>query len=101
MAQMVEVRAIVRLEMLDRVVHCLKDSGVPRLTATQVHAIGAGADPATRKLSLEEGSAIPTGRWCSSSAPATGVTCTVSSSLAVRLPVGAATASYRYTPCRA
>jgi len=57
MAQMVEVRAIVRLEMLDRVVHCLKDSGVPRLTVTRVHAIGAGVDPATKRLSFEEGSA--------------------------------------------
>jgi len=57
MAHMVEVRAIVRLEMLDRVVHCLRDSGVPRLTVTRVHAIGAGADPASNKLSLDEGSA--------------------------------------------
>jgi len=54
---MVEVRAIVRLEMLDRVVRALKESGVPRLTVTRVHAIGAGVDPATEKLSLEEGSA--------------------------------------------
>ena len=57
MSNMVEVRAIVRLEMLDRVVRTLKDSGVPRLTVARVHAIGAGMDPASRKLSLEEGSA--------------------------------------------
>ncbi len=55
MAGLVEVRAIVRLEMLDRVVHCLKEAGVPRLTVTRVHAIGAGVDPATARISFEEG----------------------------------------------
>lgn len=55
MTDMVEIHAIVRMEMLDRVVHCLKESGVPRLTVTRVHAIGAGADPATRKISFQEG----------------------------------------------
>lgn len=53
---MVEVRAIVRREMLDRVVRTLKQSGVPRLTVTRVHAIGAGVDPASARLSLDEGS---------------------------------------------
>lgn len=56
MAKMAEVRAIVRIEMLERVVRALKDSGVPRLTVTRVHAIGAGVDPASARLSLEEGS---------------------------------------------
>lgn len=55
-SQMVEIRAIVRREMLDRVVRCLKESGVPRLTVTKVHAIGAGVDPAAAKFSFEEGS---------------------------------------------
>jgi nitrogen regulatory protein P-II 1 len=57
MSELVEIRAIVRREMLDRVVHCLKASGVPRLTVTRVHAIGAGVDPATAKVSLDEGTA--------------------------------------------
>lgn len=56
MTRMVEVRAIVRRELLDRVVHCLKDSGVPRLTVTRVHAIGAGVDPATARIAAQEGS---------------------------------------------
>lgn len=56
MTELVEVRAVVRLEMLERVVRTLKESGVPRLTVTRVHAIGAGADPATAKLALDEGS---------------------------------------------
>jgi len=49
---MVEIRAIVRLEMLDRVVRALKESGIPRLTVSRVHAIGAGVDPASERLSL-------------------------------------------------
>jgi len=54
MTDLVEVRAIVRVEMLDRLVHRLKESGIPRLTVTRVHSIGAGVDPASAKLSLEE-----------------------------------------------
>lgn len=55
MSELVEVRATVRKEMLDRVVHCLKESGVPRLTVTRVHAVGRGVDPATASVSLDEG----------------------------------------------
>jgi len=55
MPDFIEIRAIVRTEMVDRVVHRLKESGVPRLTVTRVHAIGAGVDPATAKISLHEG----------------------------------------------
>lgn len=43
--------------MLERVIACLKNSGVPRLTVTRVHAIGAGVDPDSARLSLDEGSA--------------------------------------------
>ncbi len=57
MHDMVEIHAIVRPEMLDRVVRTLKESGVPRLTVTRVHAIGAGVDPASERFSLDEGSA--------------------------------------------
>ena len=57
MTEIMEVRAVVRLEMLDRVVRRLKESGVPRLTVTRVHAIGSGADPATLRFSSREGSA--------------------------------------------
>lgn len=57
MSDMVEVHAVVRLEMLDRVVRRLKECGVPRLTVIRVHAIGAGADPASAKFSMHEGSA--------------------------------------------
>jgi nitrogen regulatory protein PII len=57
MENTVEVRAVVRIEMLDRVVRRLKESGVPRLTVTRVHAIGAGVDPVSEKFSFHEGSA--------------------------------------------
>ncbi|MFO7589170.1 MAG: P-II family nitrogen regulator [Gemmatimonadota bacterium] len=57
MKDLVEIRAIVRLAMLDRVVHQLKEAGAPRLAVTRVHAIGAGADPAKARFSLEDGSA--------------------------------------------
>ncbi len=53
---LVEIRAIVRLELLDSVVHCLKEAGVPRLTVERVHAIGSGVDPASAKISFREGS---------------------------------------------
>ncbi len=52
----VEVRAIVRLEMLDSVVRGLKQAGVPRMTVGRVHAIGSGVDPAFAKISFREGS---------------------------------------------
>jgi len=52
--ELVEVRAIVRLEMLDRVIRSLRECGVPRFTVTRVHAIGAGVDPAAARLSVQQ-----------------------------------------------
>lgn len=48
MSQLVEVRAIVRREVLERVVRCLNDSSISRLTVSKGHAVGAAvcADPA-------------------------------------------------------
>lgn len=54
--QLVEIRAIVRIELLDSVVHCLKGAGVPRLAVDRVHAIGSGVDPDAVRISFEEGS---------------------------------------------
>jgi nitrogen regulatory protein PII len=51
---MVEVRAIVRVEMLDRVVHSLKECGLPRLTVQHAHAIGSAVDTTTLKISVDE-----------------------------------------------
>ncbi|TFG51539.1 MAG: P-II family nitrogen regulator [Gemmatimonadales bacterium] len=55
MSTMIEVNAIVRTEMLDRVIHMLRKAGVARMTVTPVHAIGLGVDPAAAKLSVREG----------------------------------------------
>jgi nitrogen regulatory protein PII len=60
---MVEVRAVVRIPMLDRVIRTLKEASVPRITVTRVHAIGAGADPAAAKFSFDEGSAYADKAW--------------------------------------
>ena len=54
MSDMVAVTAMMRREMLERVVHRLKEAGVPRLTVGRVHAFGAGVDPACARLSLDE-----------------------------------------------
>ena len=56
MDDIIEIRATVRREMLDRVVCARQEAGVPRFTVTRVHAIGAGVDPASVKLSWGEGS---------------------------------------------
>ncbi len=56
MDNIIEIRATVRREMLDRVVCALKEAGVRRFTVTRAHAIGAGVDPASVKLSWDEGS---------------------------------------------
>ena len=53
--ELVEVRAIVRAQMLDGVIRALRDNGIPRLTVTRVHAIGVGVDAALAKLSVQEG----------------------------------------------
>jgi nitrogen regulatory protein P-II 1 len=55
MNDLVEIRAIVRMEMLDRVVHGLRDAGVPRLSVTRLHAVGTGVDPASARVTAEEG----------------------------------------------
>ncbi len=54
----VELRAVVRLAVLDRVIHALRTAGCPRLTVSHVHAIGAGVDPTAAAVSLLEGSAV-------------------------------------------
>lgn len=55
---LVEVRAVVRRHVVDRVVHALRDAGVSRQTVQQVHALDAGVDPATAAPSVAEGSSV-------------------------------------------
>lgn len=56
MGDIVEIRAVVRRTMADRVIAALKEAGVPRMTVMPVHSIGAGVDPAAAKVSWREGS---------------------------------------------
>jgi len=54
MTSLLAIRAIVRLEVLDKVIDELRQAGIPRLTVTRAHAIGAGVDPAAARLSIME-----------------------------------------------
>ena len=58
MDDLCEIRAIVRLELLERTVHRLKEAGVPRMSVQRVHAMGAGVDPATARISVDEGTEL-------------------------------------------
>ncbi|MBI4538742.1 MAG: P-II family nitrogen regulator [Gemmatimonadetes bacterium] len=51
---MKEVKAIVRKERVDRVVHALLEAGLSRIYVSHVHVLGAGVDPANSHISLEE-----------------------------------------------
>lgn len=52
---MKEVKAIVRKERVDAVVHALRTAGVTRLWTSHVHALGHGVDPGEAHLAVEEG----------------------------------------------
>ncbi len=54
----VEIRAVLRIDRLSRVLHALEEADVPRATVNHVHGVGAGVDPSRTRLSLaEEGGA--------------------------------------------
>lgn len=55
MSELVEVVAVVRTSLLERLVHLLHEAGVPRLTVTSVHAIGRGVDPDRERFAVEDG----------------------------------------------
>jgi|GEM_PF-2103817 nitrogen regulatory protein PII len=55
--ELVQLEAIVRLQVLDRVIHHLREAGAGRLTVLRAHSIGTGADPVAARHSVEEGSA--------------------------------------------
>ena len=56
MSEMKDVKAIVRTECVSDLLQALKDSGVPRVYLSRIHAVGSGVDPQDFKLSLDEGS---------------------------------------------
>jgi nitrogen regulatory protein PII len=55
MSELCQITAVVRTEMLDRVIHLLQEAGVPRMNVIPIHAIGRGADPTASRLSVEAG----------------------------------------------
>lgn len=55
MSSLVEISAVVRGEVLPRVIFLLREAGVPRMTVVQAHAIGRGVDPASARLAMREG----------------------------------------------
>lgn len=50
---MKEIKAYIRLDKAEEVIHALEDAGVPGFTAIEVKAIGAAAVPEKTKYSIE------------------------------------------------
>lgn len=50
-----EIKAYLRPEMIERVVHALRDAGFTRMTITHVHALGSGVGPKGSRISSETG----------------------------------------------
>lgn len=55
MERMREVKAIVRVDCVQELMHALRDAEVARFYVSRVHAFGAGVDPRDVELSLDEG----------------------------------------------
>lgn len=51
-----EIKAFIRTEMVDRVVHALRDAGITHMTLSHVRSLGSGVDPTDAKISTESGS---------------------------------------------
>ncbi len=52
---MKEIKVYLRPEMVDRVVHALRDAGITHMTITHVRSLGSGVDPQAARLSMETG----------------------------------------------
>ena len=55
MGNLVEIRAIVRSEMLDPVIRRLKQCRLARITITRVHAVGAAVGAPEAHIDVQEG----------------------------------------------
>ncbi len=53
---MKELKAFVRIERIDPVIHALKASGIQHVTVTHVQAIGSSIDTSETRVSMELGS---------------------------------------------
>lgn len=52
---MKEIKAYLRKETVDAVVHALRDAGVMHMTVTHVHTLGSTTDPSEVRISFETG----------------------------------------------
>ncbi len=52
---MKEIKAYLRKERVDAVVHALRDAGVTHMTVTHVMSLGSGVDPENFRISFETG----------------------------------------------
>ena len=50
---MKELKAYVRVEYIDRIIHALKGVGIENMSVTHVQAIGSSIDPTEAKISIE------------------------------------------------
>lgn len=50
---MKEIKAYIRLNKAEEVIHALEEAGVPGLTAIEVKAVGAAVEPERAKFSIE------------------------------------------------
>lgn len=50
---MKELKAYVRIECIDHIVHALKGAGIEHMSLTHVKAIGTSIDPTEAKISIE------------------------------------------------
>ena len=50
---MKELKAYVRIECIDGIVHALKRAGIQRMSVIHVQAVGSSIDPTEAKLSVE------------------------------------------------
>jgi len=53
---MKELKAFVRIERIDPVIHALKAVGIPHMSVTHVQAIGSSIDTSETRVSMELGS---------------------------------------------
>ena len=53
---MKEIKAYIRVERIDHIVHALKGAGIERISVTHVRAIGSSIDTIEARVSMELGS---------------------------------------------
>ncbi len=55
---MTEIKAYVRVNRIDQIVHMLKRAGIPHMSMIHVWAVGSAIDPTESKISIELASRV-------------------------------------------